>query len=435
MFIEEFDRLFLLYRKFRHLVVTDTPRCHTTEGVMNYQPIAEATKLPTFGRRKVRPCVCVVDSKRHIRTFLTEALEELGFITCECVQAGDVDATLDNHLPDLVVLGLSAGGVAAGETLKAFTAKAFEGKVLLLGPGNSRVVEAVRDMGHELGLAMLPPLATPFGTEGLRASVAAFLPVEAPPSPPVDAAEAMREGWLELWYQPKIDTRTLVMHEAEALIRIRHPTWGLVPPAYFIASDGDPHLAGLSEFVIGRAIEDWHYFFSQHGPIELAINLPISFLQGPEAVENLCRRMPDHPGFKGMIIEINGCDVVRNLEQVKDIAKQLRFHNIAVSIDDLGAEWPSLVGLDSFPFVELKVDRQFIAGCADDRLKRAVCRQILDLADSYGARTVAEGVEMRADFVAVRDLGFDMVQGYLFAKPAAAKKFARTMLGRPMTMA
>jgi EAL domain-containing protein (putative c-di-GMP-specific phosphodiesterase class I) len=401
---------------------------------MNRGRIEESAKVAKFGRRRIAPRVCVADSKQHIRTFLREALEEFGFITCECVQASDFDAVLETHLPDLVVLGLSAGGVAAGEMLRALAAKAFDGKVLILGPRDSRVVEAVHEMGDQLGIAMLPPLATPFGSEGLRASVAVFLSIETPPSPSVDAAEAMREGWLELWYQPKIDTRTLVLHEAEGLIRIRHPTWGVVPPAYFIASDGDPHLRGLSEFVIGRAIEDWRYFFSQHGPIELAINLPIAFLQAPEAVENLCRQMPDHPGFEGMIIEINGSEVVHNLGLVEDAAKKLRFHNIAISIDDLGAEWPSLVGLDSFPFVELKVDRQFIEGCADDRLKCAVCRQILDLADSYGARTVAEGVETRADFIAVRDMGFDLVQGYLFAKPAAAKKFARMMLAQPVTV-
>jgi EAL domain-containing protein (putative c-di-GMP-specific phosphodiesterase class I) len=401
---------------------------------MDNRRIDQASRLATFGRRRVVPRACIADSKQHIRIFLKEALEELGFVTCECAQAGDLDAVIDTHLPDLIVLGLSAGGPAAGELLKALAARAFEGKVLLLGPRDSRVVEAIREMGVELGVTMLPPLATPFGSEGLRASVAAFLPVEAPLSPAVDAAEAMRAGWLELWYQPKIGTRSLALQEAEGLIRIRHPTWGVIPPAYFIASDGDPHLQGLSEFVISQAIDDWRYFFSQHGPIELAVNLPIAFLQDEEAVENLCRQMPDHPGFEGMIIEINGCEVVRDLELLKDVAKRLRFHNIAISIDDLGAEWPSLVGLDSFPFVELKVDRKFISGCADDRLKRAVCRQILDLADSYGARTVAEGVETRADFVAVRDMGFDLVQGYLFAKPAAAKKFARTMLGQPVTV-
>src|SRR5215831_12304978 len=72
----------------------------------------------------------------------------------------------------------------------------------------------------------------------------------------------------------------------------------------------------------------------------------------------------------------------------------------------------ALVGLDDFPFVEVKVDRQFVAGCADDRLKRTACRQILEIADGFGCRTVAEGIETRADFFAVREMDFDMVQGF-----------------------
>jgi predicted signal transduction protein with EAL and GGDEF domain len=84
-------------------------------------------------------------------------------------------------------------------------------------------------------------------------------------------------------------------------------------------------------------------------------------------------------------------------------------------------------------FVEVKVDRKLIAGCADDRLKRNVWK-ILDLPDSYGACTVAEGVETRADFLAVREMGFDFVEGFLFAKPIPAKKFARTIMGHPMTV-
>ena len=59
-----------------------------------------------------------------------------------------------------------------------------------------------------------------------------------------------------------------------------------------------------------------------------------------------------------------------------------------------------------------------------------MCCQILDLADRCGARTVAEGVETRADFLAVREMGFDLVQGFLFAKPVTAKKFARTILAK-----
>jgi hypothetical protein len=131
-----------------------------------------AAKLTTFGRRKVAPRVCVADSKQHIRIFLGEALEELGFITCATEQVNELGTLLDAQLPDLVVLGLSGGGIAAGEMLKVLANKEFQGKVLLLGPRDSYVVEAVRELGNELGIAMLPTLVTPFRSEGLRDSVA-----------------------------------------------------------------------------------------------------------------------------------------------------------------------------------------------------------------------------------------------------------------------
>ena len=135
-----------------------------------------------------------------------------------------------------------------------------------------------------------------------------------------------------------------------------------------------------------------------------------------------------------MIIEINGTEIIRNLELVKKAARQLRFHDISVSIDDLGAEWPSLLENADFPFVELKVDRKFVAGCADNRLKQVICHRIIELAGDRGARTVAEGVETKADFLAVREMGFDVLQGFMFAKPMSARKFARTMLARKPTL-
>jgi len=145
--------------------------------------------------------------------------------------------------------------------------------------------------------------------------------------------------------------------------------------------------------------------------------------------------MPDHPAFHGLLVEVNGTELLRNLTLMKDVAREVRFHNIAISIDDLGAEWTSFRDTAYFPFVEIKVDRKFIAGCAEDRLKQVICRRIIELADSVGARTVAEGVETRADFLCVRDMGFDVVQGFLFAKPMPAKKLVRTVLGRPLTIA
>jgi EAL domain-containing protein (putative c-di-GMP-specific phosphodiesterase class I) len=253
-----------------------------------------------------------------------------------------------------------------------------------------------------------------------------LLPATPAPSPAVDVAEALKAGWLELWYQQKINARTLVAGGAEALVRMRHPTWGVVPPAYFVRDDKDPHFRALSEFVIGRAMEDWRYLLEQQGPVDLSINLPASFLRDRQAVLDLCRWMPAHPGFGGLLIEINSNELIDNLDLAIDVAREVRLHNIAISIDNVGAEWPSLMDLRSFPFVEMKVDRQFVTGLTDERLKQTVCRRIIELAQGYGARTIAQGVETRADFLTAHELGFDLVQGYLFSKPMGVKKFARS---------
>jgi EAL domain-containing protein (putative c-di-GMP-specific phosphodiesterase class I) len=394
---------------------------------------AETAARPMFNRRRVVPSVCIVDAKQHVRAFLGTALEEFGFIVCECPRADELAAVLDAKLPGLVLIGLSAGETEVTEMIKTLATKQFDGLVLLVGPQNSAMIAAVPELAEGLGLAMLPILATPFASDDLRNSVAAFLPIETP-SPAVDAAGAIRAGWLELWYQPKIHAHKLTLQGAEALIRMRHPRWGIVEPAYFIPDDRDPNFQALSEFVISQATADWRNFVAEYGRIDISINLPISFLQSTGSVRYLYQQLPDHPAFDGFIIEVNGTDIIQNLSLARDIAKQGRFHKIAISINDLGAEWSSLLGLQDFPFVEIKVDREFVSGCADDRLKKTMCRQIRELAENYGSRTVAEGVDTREDFLAVRELGFDMVQGSLLGKPMRMQKFARTMMRQSVKM-
>lgn len=383
-------------------------------------------KCTSFGRRKVTPRACVADSKKHLRAFLTDILEDLGFTTSECAKADELGVILETQLPDLIILGLSVDGIQAGKILEVLVRHQFGGKVLAIGARESILVKAVQQVGEEYSLAMLPPLTTPFAAGTLRERVSMLLPEEPAPSPAVHVAEALHAGWLELWYQQKIDARTLARCGAEALVRMRHPTWGVVPPAYFIPEDDDPHFLRLSNFVIDRATEDWRYLLEQQSPTDISINLPVAFLKDRHAVRDLCRRTPVHPAFGGLLIEIKSAEVIDNLVLLIDVAKEVRFHNIALSIGNLGVDWPALMGLDTFPFAELKVDRQFVTGCTNDRLKQTVCRRIIELARGYGVRVVAEGVETRADFVAANEMGFDLVQGYLFGKPMALKKFARS---------
>jgi EAL domain-containing protein (putative c-di-GMP-specific phosphodiesterase class I) len=381
-------------------------------------------RRPTFGRRKIVPRVTVVDGKRHNQAFLVETLADLGFIASECPIPPD---TIMDTAPDLVVVGMSGGeAIEASRILRLLGEAEFAGSVLVVGPEHSVVVGAVRQLCGELGLSALPPLPTPFSVDALRKRVAAFLPEGGAPRPTIDVAEALKLGWLELWYQHKIDVRSLLSRGAEALVRIRHPAWGVVRPADFIPDESDPSFRGFSEFVVARALEDWHQFVQTCGPLEISINLPLAFLEDRPAVLDLCRKLPSHPAFGGLVVELDCADILRNRDLVVEIAKQLRFRNLAIAIDSVGTEWPELARLDVFPFVELKVSRQFVTGCADDRLKQVVCRGIVDFAQRYGARTVAKGVETRADFLTVQEMGFDQAQGFLFGKPVSAQKFARS---------
>ena len=386
-----------------------------------------------FGLRKVSPRACIAD-KPHLQTFFCEALEDLGFVTCKYDPRWDLGELLAGYQPDLFVVGPSVGGIDAARLLESLSAHHFRAKILVVGAPAAPLSKAVHGCGVELGLNMLPLLATPFSHEALRDSLSELLPRETPPNPVVDLAEALHANWLELWYQPKVEIRSLTLCGAEALIRMRHPTWGIVQPASFIPDAHDPQLLALADFVLSRAMRDWRSFSQEYGHVALAVNLPGSVIEHPEFTTRLTQHLPSHSAFAGAIVEVNATDMIRSKAAVLRAAGRLRFYNIALSVDDVGTEWPALLELADLPFAEIKVDRNIVCGCADNRLKQVVCRRILEFARSAGMRTVAQGVENRADFAAVRGLGFDIVQGSFLAKPMDARKFARRMLRQPLSL-
>lgn len=381
----------------------------------------------SFGHRRVPPKVCVVENKPHVRTFLADMLDELGLIARECDTAGFA-ATRTEFGPDLVVLGPLAreGDVPAILRMLA----SFDGKVMLFGGRNSPALVRAHELGERLGLAMLPPLRTPFRDSDLHENLSCFLPVIPSPSVAVDVDETLQNGWLELWYRPTIHARSLTPRGAEALIRVRHPTWGVVSPAYFVPSVNDPYFHALSQFVIMRAIGDQMRFTAENRPINISIGLPMPVLEDPQFLEYVFGKLPQGALRGGFLIEINCADAAGDFSLVRRAATQLAFHNVGITVADLGAEGAALIECRDFPVVEMKAARKFVGGCATDRLKRAVCAAIIDAARESGARSVADGVETHADYMAVRDMGFDLLQGSLFGKPMEVRKFGGALLSK-----
>jgi EAL domain-containing protein (putative c-di-GMP-specific phosphodiesterase class I) len=284
---------------------------------------------------------------------------------------------------------------------------------------------------------MLPPLAKPFRASDLKDRLSSVPEIRDAPSaaqcgdePVVDLAEALAKSWLELWYQPKIDLKSLTVCGAEALIRARHPKHGIVPPAGLLPPTDDPLHQPLTRFVIERAMGDWRQFADQQMPLKLAINLPVSVICAPDFVGSLRPLLPKDARFPGLFAEITEDEIIRDPEWVREVATQLRLYNVHISIDDFGSAYASLSRLLHLPCAEVKLDRSFISNCAADQHKRALCRTVVDLAHSFGVTTCAEGVESIQDLRALIGMGCDTAQGFLFAKPMERQAFVQKLRKR-----
>jgi EAL domain-containing protein (putative c-di-GMP-specific phosphodiesterase class I) len=384
------------------------------------------TQIVQFGRRRGPSRACVLDHKPHVRAFLAAMLEDLGFATRDC-GAAELKQLLDEFTPDLIVLGPLNGQSEIGLLLQALRFSGFTGRIMLFGGRHSSVLMAMQDLGERLGLAMLPPLGTPFRDGTLLDNVACFLPIVAPADTPIDADEALRNGWLEMWYQPKIDPRSLTPRGAEGIVQVRHPNWGVISPPCFVPGAHDPYFHTLSQFVIMRAMADSAAFAAAQHPIDISVDLPAASLGDFSFLDEVLRAIPEHVAKRGLQVELRCADMLDNLPRIGALARELAFRNIGISIDDIGSEGIALATRRDLPVVELKAGRRYVRGCADDKVKQAVCAQIVAAARNSGARAVAVGVETQADYLAARALGFDLLQGALFAKPMVLKKFERTL--------
>lgn len=375
------------------------------------------------------PVAFVVDDEVQVRTFVSSVLHSSGFTTHQYSSCAEVEAALPRLSPQVIVLDLSLGDSDAIEVIRSLATARYHGDVLLISGHDAVTVEDVQKIGQKRGLNMLEPLRKPFRVDELRQRIS---PVRRDKPPKVDPTleAALQNKWLELWYQPKIDLKSMLVCGAEALIRLRHPTEGVVVPSRFLPPAGDPLYRPLTDYIVQQSLFDWNTFAGHKMTNRLAINVPASILQRPDFVSNLRRHLPNHPKWPGLIVEITEDEAISDPGLAREIAVQLKLYNVHVSIDDFGAGYSSLSRLQELPFIEIKLDRSYVKGCATDKRKRGMCEAVVDLARKFNITAVAEGVETEEDLKVLQDTGYDVAQGYLFARPLTSSDFVDLLSSR-----
>jgi EAL domain-containing protein (putative c-di-GMP-specific phosphodiesterase class I) len=372
----------------------------------------------------------VVDDEEGICRFVSIALDNLGLTAESFPTATRAIAALERGHPEIIFLDIALEGSDAIDVLRILGEKRFSGVVQLMSGSNTDLLDDVRRVGARHGLIMRAPLQKPFRTEAIRQAISsahfdgqpettmAFSPIVR-----LNLDELLAKQWLELWYQPKVDLRTGALVGAEGLIRCRHPFHGVVGPECYLPGASGTSLGALTEYVVLAALRDWTEMADAGAHLRIAVNANLGSLMTLNLASLIRENRPKHEAWTGLILEVPEGEVVDDVGLVHEIAAQLRIYGITLAIDDFGEGYSSFARLRELPFGELKLDRGFVQGCADDGRNAGICRAIIELAHHFGVAAVAEGLEEAADVRAIRDMGCDMGQGYYFARPMPKSKF------------
>ncbi|UVJ44014.1 EAL domain-containing protein [Pseudomonas sp. LS1212] len=265
-----------------------------------------------------------------------------------------------------------------------------------------------------------------FYTQSLQASTVERLQLEN------QLRKAIEERQLEVFYQPKLCLATGRLEAAEALVRWRHPQWGLVPPGNFIGLAEETGLIGpIGEFVLRQACwQACEWQRQGHEPIRVSVNLSVHQLRQGKLV-SLVRQVLEESGLApGLLeLELTESQLLDNVEHIIASFRQLHELGVKLAIDDFGTGYSSLSYLKRFPVDYVKIDQTFIRGLHEGSEDAAITRAIIAMAHSLELKVVAEGVETHEQLAFLKAQHCDEVQGYLISHPLEAQALAGLLAG------
>jgi EAL domain-containing protein (putative c-di-GMP-specific phosphodiesterase class I) len=377
-----------------------------------------------------------------MRHFLSLILHGGGIDTEEFADGPSFRQAMATGRPELVFLNVGLESVDAIESVITLGKLGYFGFVQLMSNRGSAVLEHVKSVGNQHGLQMLPVLKKPFETSAILAIMQELkLGHPAPTAARIELQQAIKSGWIEFWYQPKIDLRKKQLAGVEAFARCRHPQFGILPPGAFMPGATEAELLALSEQALTSALQTGLNFSRLGINLRFAVNIPVSSLVKLPITEIVRAHREQVDQWPGLIIDITEEQIVSDLALATEMTKKLSPLNVKLAIDDFGRGYSSLARLKELPFAELKLDRTFVSDCGTDKVNAPLCKTVIDLAHNFGSAAVAIGIEKASDALALTSMGCDIGQGFLLGQPMPEERFISLLRqraagqGRPMPAA
>jgi EAL domain-containing protein (putative c-di-GMP-specific phosphodiesterase class I) len=258
-----------------------------------------------------------------------------------------------------------------------------------------------------------------------------------------DLRAAINGDQFELHYQPIIAFGTGRMVAAEALLRWNHPQRGRMAPGEFIAvAEESGSISAIGRWALDAACRE-ATTWGHNGP-SVSVNVSAHQLGDHDLIAAVREALVDS-GLtpRRLILEVTETAVMEDAEHAVRVLRDLKGLGVRIAVDDFGTGYSSLLYLKRLPVDELKIDRSFVAGLPDDPEDQAIVSSVIALARAVGLRVVAEGVETAEQRQALKDLGCDYGQGYLWGRPvqvadlqvslASAEATERALIERHLT--
>jgi diguanylate cyclase (GGDEF)-like protein len=230
---------------------------------------------------------------------------------------------------------------------------------------------------------------------------------------------AIINGGLTLYYQPKIDISNNAVTGFEALVRWIHPEHGYISPDQFIPMAEETGMIKLlSEWVLINAIQQSAEFSKLDMPLTISVNLSAQDLLDRQLADKLNAILQESGIAPELItLEVTESAMMEDPENALEMITQISRLGIKFSIDDFGTGYSSLSYLKKLPVDEIKIDKSFVMDMENNPDDAVIVRSTIDLAHNLGRKVVAEGIEDPKILASLRKLGCDYGQGFYMSEP------------------
>ena len=325
---------------------------------------------------------------------------------------------LSRAAPDMIFLDVSTEGTDAVEALHALSQCAYPGVLQLMSNPGVLMVEPLRQLARLQSLQVATPLLKPLEISVLKNAVRDLgTSVSQTPLPQFHLEEAIRNGWVQFWYQPKISLRNKTLVGMETFVRVFHPHKGLVPPSTVLRNADERALITLAH----HALTETGIASARLSELGLnptiAVNVTLKGLRTLPVARIFRDYVAKTTRQPQWIFDVSEEDIANNAGSLKDLDAVFRSIGIKLAVDNYTGKLLPRATLKDLPIAEIKISPAAVAHCATRPDDAAACRALIEMAHLLQSTAVAIGVETVAQSLALQQMGCDVGQGFLFGHP------------------